>query len=95
LFVDSQPIIVEPESVTVPSGKGSDLVCERGIIGPGADGLSPFKEDFIDWFTFESSPGAHTFSLRYRAKCLIGSHGCPEEDQSFYRNRKLWVIPIG
>lgn len=81
LFVDSQPFSGLPEVAQV-----NDLVCERG---------ASFNKDFIDWFTFEASPGPHTFSLRYRTKCLIASHGCPEEDRGFYRNRKLWVIPIG
>ena len=88
LFVDSQPFSGLPEGSQV-----NDLVCERVGIGPGAPPV--FRKELIDWFTFEATPGPHTFSLRYRAKCLIADHGCPEADRAFYRNRKLWVTPIG
>jgi hypothetical protein len=92
LFVDSQPVGGQPEE-----SQANNLgECERGnATSGGPPFVFTYKRIFIDWFTFEAPPGRHTFSLRYRARCLIASRGCPAEDQAFYRNRKLWVTPVG
>ena len=83
LFIDSETV----------GGSGHDLFCEQGGVGEGVP--STFRERLLDWYVFEAEPGPHTFSLRYRTRCLIGSQGCPAEDRGHFRNRKLWVIPLG
>ena len=92
LFVDSQPYRGQSDDsaelgVETPQA-------ERNCVG-GGSGPPVFRRGFVDWFTFEAPPGPHTVSVRYRAKCLIGNHGCPVEDRAVFRNRKLWVTPIG
>jgi hypothetical protein len=89
LFIDSQPF--------GGSEDAAELQCSPGAFPPGQAFRVPpsFDRVFVDWFTFEVPPGPHTISLRYRAKCLGSNHGCPAEDRGFFRNRKLWVTPIG
>ena len=88
LFVDSQPYLGADRS-----DSSAELFCQQGnLVG---DGVLTYFKNFVDWFTFEASPGPHTFSLRYRARCLIASEGCPEDARGFFKNRKLWVTPIG
>jgi hypothetical protein len=79
LFVDSQPF----------SGDlAGNLFCEAGDVADRS-----YVKRLVGWNTFEASPGPHTFSLRYKAHCLSGT--CPPEDEGFFRNRKIWITPIG
>jgi hypothetical protein len=41
------------------------------------------------FLTFEISPGTHTICLRYRSR-----RGTPTADTAYFRERKLWVVPI-
>jgi hypothetical protein len=78
-------LFVDSQPYRGQSDDSAELDCEGG----------DFRRDYVDWFTFEAPPGPHTISVRYRGKCVIGSHGCSVDQRAFFKNRKLWVTPIG
>lgn len=51
-----------------------------------------FVERFQQWFVVEISPGPHRFSFAYSARC---DGACTDSDRAFFKNRKLWVTPLG
>jgi hypothetical protein len=52
-----------------------------------------FEKLFDPWIVIEAPPGPHTFSLGYGAKC--DGPTCTDADRAFFRNRKLWITPLG
>jgi hypothetical protein len=56
-------------------------------------GTAGFERQLGDWKVFETSPGLHTISLRYRTECNTGP--CPSTAGASFRNRKVWAEPIG
>jgi hypothetical protein len=66
----------------------------------GGDGLCGLDDDNVGrcgttnpthnhWVVLEAAPGRRTFSLVYRTP---GPH---DDDTASFRNRKLWVMPVG
>jgi hypothetical protein len=46
------------------------------------------------WTVVETSPGPHTYALRYRATNTGGNEPPSATDAAFFRNRKLWIRPV-
>lgn len=57
-------------------------------------GEGTFVSNPVTLHPIEASPGLHTVSLRYAGVCRPSSADC-SGDSAAFRNRKLWVQPIG
>jgi hypothetical protein len=84
-----QIALFEDDTIVAPailSCANTDWVQKWVAPSVGSGGNGTFDRAVSTWNTMETTPGSHTYSLRYRTDTT-------QSDTAFFRNRKIWVAP--